>query len=334
MAYASEYAVGKGLDPSGFHAERFIDYYASVGWKVGSKPMRDWRAAIRGGSPRTAARSRRGWAPMPTTGSRRIEDAPGFAEQMAAIRASKLRKAGLTGDYARADSARSAGPSTASCPQDAGRTCSAPWGRARHTPPRAACASSSTTGAGRGSSPPRGSSTRFATATTAATGAPWSGPRRIPLLALDDLGMERWTEWAVETLCGLVDERVKRGLPTVFTSNYALGDVKRALGGVEGIAPRVPHRGQLRAHRGGRARQEDRMPVMSQLRGLPLEKAELYGKPHGGARYEARWVWDGPQYERWWWDGILLEKFGRTRPSCTPSGDGSTDTGGPGGPSR
>lgn len=48
MAYASEYAVGKGLDPSGFHAERFIDYYASVGWKVGSKPMRDWRAAIRG----------------------------------------------------------------------------------------------------------------------------------------------------------------------------------------------------------------------------------------------------------------------------------------------
>lgn len=53
---------------------------------------------------------------------------------------------------------------------------------------------------------------------------------------------------------------------------------------------------------------------MSQLRGLPLEKAELYGKPHGGARYEARWVWDGPQYERWWWDGILLEKFGPHAP--------------------
>ena len=28
-------------------AERFVDYYASVGWKVGKNPMQDWRAAIR-----------------------------------------------------------------------------------------------------------------------------------------------------------------------------------------------------------------------------------------------------------------------------------------------
>ena len=28
-------------------AERFVDYYASVGWKVGKKPMKDWRAAVR-----------------------------------------------------------------------------------------------------------------------------------------------------------------------------------------------------------------------------------------------------------------------------------------------
>lgn len=28
-------------------AERFIDYYESVGWKVGRNPMKDWRAAVR-----------------------------------------------------------------------------------------------------------------------------------------------------------------------------------------------------------------------------------------------------------------------------------------------
>ena len=27
--------------------ERFIDFYKSVGWKVGNKPMKDWRAAVR-----------------------------------------------------------------------------------------------------------------------------------------------------------------------------------------------------------------------------------------------------------------------------------------------
>lgn len=28
-------------------AQRFIDYYASNGWKVGKNPMRDWKAAVR-----------------------------------------------------------------------------------------------------------------------------------------------------------------------------------------------------------------------------------------------------------------------------------------------
>jgi len=33
---------GNGLD-----ADRFVDYYASNGWKVGKNPMKDWRAAVR-----------------------------------------------------------------------------------------------------------------------------------------------------------------------------------------------------------------------------------------------------------------------------------------------
>jgi hypothetical protein len=31
-----------GIDPAAF-----LDYYASVGWMVGKKPMKDWQAAIR-----------------------------------------------------------------------------------------------------------------------------------------------------------------------------------------------------------------------------------------------------------------------------------------------
>lgn len=30
-----------------FDPERFVDFYASKGWRVGSQPMRDWRAAAR-----------------------------------------------------------------------------------------------------------------------------------------------------------------------------------------------------------------------------------------------------------------------------------------------
>lgn len=33
---------GNGVDP-----ERFVDFYAAKGWKVGSQPMKDWKAAVR-----------------------------------------------------------------------------------------------------------------------------------------------------------------------------------------------------------------------------------------------------------------------------------------------
>lgn len=45
--YADSYAEQKGLDPGGFDAERFIDYYTANGWKVGRNAMRDWKAAVR-----------------------------------------------------------------------------------------------------------------------------------------------------------------------------------------------------------------------------------------------------------------------------------------------
>lgn len=45
--YADEFAKQKGLDPGGFDAERFIDYYTANGWKVGRNAMKDWRATVR-----------------------------------------------------------------------------------------------------------------------------------------------------------------------------------------------------------------------------------------------------------------------------------------------
>lgn len=38
------YSEGRGynIDP-----DRFVDYYTSIGWKVGKNPMKDWKAAVR-----------------------------------------------------------------------------------------------------------------------------------------------------------------------------------------------------------------------------------------------------------------------------------------------
>lgn len=43
-----------GIDP-----ERFVDFYASKGWKVGSQTMKDWKAAVRTWEKRELSESRR-----------------------------------------------------------------------------------------------------------------------------------------------------------------------------------------------------------------------------------------------------------------------------------
>ena len=45
--YAQGHAAQNGIPLSGFDPERFCDYYASRGWKVGKAPMKDWKATVR-----------------------------------------------------------------------------------------------------------------------------------------------------------------------------------------------------------------------------------------------------------------------------------------------
>lgn len=47
------YAAEKGID---IDPHRFVDYYASKGWKVGYSPMRDWKAAVRNWARRDSER--------------------------------------------------------------------------------------------------------------------------------------------------------------------------------------------------------------------------------------------------------------------------------------
>lgn len=44
---------------NGVDAERFFNYYESVGWRVGKNPMKDWRAAVRTWERSTPKRERR-----------------------------------------------------------------------------------------------------------------------------------------------------------------------------------------------------------------------------------------------------------------------------------
>ena len=61
------------------------------------------------------------------------------------------------------------------------------------------------------------------------------------VLALDDLGVEKITDWSMETLTTLIDYRVCAGKVTIFTSNYRLGELRNLWGGVSGqrLASRI-----------------------------------------------------------------------------------------------
>lgn len=50
--------------------ERFVDFYASKGWKVGNQPMKDWRAAVRTWEKREEGGAKRGLSEPAAAGDR------------------------------------------------------------------------------------------------------------------------------------------------------------------------------------------------------------------------------------------------------------------------
>lgn len=49
---------------------------------------------------------------------------------------------------------------------------------------------------------------------------------QFPLLVLDDLGVERQSEYALETVYSVIDERYKSGKPLIVTTNLAMKDLE------------------------------------------------------------------------------------------------------------
>ena len=49
---------------------------------------------------------------------------------------------------------------------------------------------------------------------------------RYPLLIIDDFGMERGTEYALEQIYNIVDSRYRAGLPVIYTTNLTLEELK------------------------------------------------------------------------------------------------------------
>ena len=47
-----------------------------------------------------------------------------------------------------------------------------------------------------------------------------------PLLIIDDFGMERGTEYALEQIYNIVDSRYRAGLPVIYTTNLTLEELK------------------------------------------------------------------------------------------------------------
>lgn len=50
----------------------------------------------------------------------------------------------------------------------------------------------------------------------------------IPLLIIDDLGIERGTEYALEQVYAVVDERYKAGRPLIVTTNLTISELRAA----------------------------------------------------------------------------------------------------------
>lgn len=156
-----------------------------------------------------------------------VEESAEYREAMRQRRASLLRRAGLAGLYATADS-RLGREAWERARRGMGTYL---WGRCgRGKTWAAACAVRLAVEGG--TSAKLVTAKRLLDSIREDFDGGWlERAERFGLLALDDLGAERPTEWAQETLTRLLDTRTAAGLPTIVTSNCALGQLAERWGG-------------------------------------------------------------------------------------------------------
>ena len=73
--------------------QRFVDFYAAKGWKVGNQPMRDWRAAVRTWETREAYDSGHPPERGKTVGAQRYQQRQYTEDELAAVGVDLLREA-------------------------------------------------------------------------------------------------------------------------------------------------------------------------------------------------------------------------------------------------
>lgn len=79
---------GNGVSP-----QRFVDFYAAKGWRVGNQPMRDWRAAVRTWETREAYDSGHPPDRGKTVGAQRYQQRQYTEDELAAVGVDLLREA-------------------------------------------------------------------------------------------------------------------------------------------------------------------------------------------------------------------------------------------------
>lgn len=96
-------------------------------------------------------------------------------------------------------------------------------------------------------------------------GRPPAVLERVHLLAIDDLGAERPTQWALDQVATLVERRYREGKTTIVTSNYRPNDLAERLGREDPvIGSRIVSRlieGAIRIEVGGSDRRRPRARI-------------------------------------------------------------------------
>ena len=103
--------------------------------------------------------------------------------------------------------------------------------------------------------------------------------RTCKLLVLDDLGVERQTDYGLEVVYNVINERIKSGLPMIVTTNMTIEQLKKApTMAMARIFDRVLHMCPIRMTMVGKSRRDSSfMERLSDVKSILIEGEENEG---------------------------------------------------------